>query len=70
MKYARIVNGKVHEICVPVEGFTIDECFHPDLVAQMVACTDDVKHGWSYADGVFTAPQEQTTDTTTTSPAE
>jgi hypothetical protein len=68
MKYARINEGKVAEICVPPEGFAITQCFHPDLVAQMVSCADDVQAGWTYADGVFTDPnasQEQTTDTTT-----
>lgn len=66
MKYARIQEGKVAEIYVPIEGFTIAQCFHADLVAQMVPCTDDVQVGWAYADGVFTDPnatQEQTTDT-------
>jgi hypothetical protein len=63
MKYARIHEGMVMEICVPIEGFTIEQCFHVDLVDQMVACADDVQPGWTYADGVFTAPQEQTTDT-------
>jgi hypothetical protein len=66
MKYARIHDGSVIEICVPIEGFAIAQCFHADLVAQMVPCTDDVQAGWTYADGVFTGPnatQEQTTDT-------
>jgi hypothetical protein len=66
MKYARIHEGAVIEICVPIEGFTIEQCFHVDLVDQMVSCADDVQPGWTYADGVFTDPnatQEQTTDT-------
>jgi len=54
--YARIHNGVVAEICVPVEGFTIEQCFHPTLVDQMVPCTPDVQMGWSYENGVFTAP--------------
>jgi len=68
MTYARIQNGTVTEICVPIAGFAIAQCFHPDLVAQMVPCADDVQAGWTYADGVFTDPnahQEQTTNTTT-----
>ena len=63
MKYARIHEGFVVELYVPITGFTIEQCFHPDLVAQMVACADDVRPGWTYADGMFTAPQEQSTDT-------
>lgn len=66
MKYARIHEGKVAEIYVPIEGFTIAQCFHVDLVDQMRPCADDVQAGWTYADGVFTDPnasQEQSTDT-------
>jgi hypothetical protein len=61
MKYARIHEGKVVEICVPIEGFTIDQCFHPSLVDKMIKCTDEVQCEWTYADGVFSAPE--TTDT-------
>ena len=56
MKYARVHKGLVVEICVPIEGFTIEECFHVSLVDQMVACSDDVQPGWVYVDGIFTAP--------------
>jgi hypothetical protein len=57
--YARIHNNTVVEICVPIEGFTIEQCFHPTLVDQMVPCGLDVQMGWAYADGVFTAPPEE-----------
>jgi hypothetical protein len=60
MKYARIHNGFVAEICVPIEGFTIEQCFHVDLTDQMIPCADEVQLGWVYANGIFTAPQEQT----------
>lgn len=56
MAYARIQHGSVAEVCDPIAGFTIDQCFHPSLVAQMVPCGDDVQAGWAYADGVFTDP--------------
>jgi hypothetical protein len=56
MKYARVNEGKVVEICVPIEGFTIDQCFHSSIVNQLVPCSDDVQSGWTYADGTFTAP--------------
>jgi hypothetical protein len=66
MKYARFDGTTVIEVYTVPTGFTINDCFHADLVAKMVACTDDVQVGWTYADGVFTDPnatQEQTTDT-------
>jgi hypothetical protein len=57
--YARIHNGAVVEICVPIEGFTIEQCFHPDLVDKMVSCLPEVQAGWTYNEetGEFTAPQ-------------
>lgn len=54
--YARIHEGHVVEICVPIAGFTIEQCFHPTLVDQMIPCGSDVQAGWTYANGVFTAP--------------
>jgi len=59
MKYARIVENKVVEICMPIEGFTIDQCFHPNLIQQMVFCDDEVQVGWTYNDNVFAAPIEE-----------
>lgn len=58
--YARIHNGVVVEICKPIDGFSIEECFHPDLVDQMVLCHSEVQAGWSYnaETGEFTAPHE------------
>ena len=46
--YARIHNGVVLEICIPIEGFTIEQCFHPDLTDQMIPCSPEVKQGWLY----------------------
>ena len=57
MAYARIQNHVVVEICNPPIGFTIDQCFHPSLVAQMVPCGDDVQAGWTYIDGIFADPE-------------
>jgi hypothetical protein len=61
MKYARIHDGHVIEICIPVEGFSIEQCFHLDLVDKMVACSSEVQLGWAYnaETGEFTAPQQQ-----------
>lgn len=58
MAYARIQSGVVAEIVKPVDGFSLEQCFHPDLVKSMVSCPEEVQSGWSYnADtGVFTDP--------------
>ena len=44
---ARIVDGIVYEILIPVPGHSLEECFHPDLLAQ---CVDvgDLKVGDKY----------------------
>jgi len=57
--YARIHEGHVIEICVPIAGFTIEQCFHPTLVDQMIPCGSDVQPGWTYnkETGEFTAPE-------------
>lgn len=33
---ARIVDGHVAEILVAIPGFRIEDCFHPDILAQCV----------------------------------
>ena len=48
MKYARIEENTVVEIVEVIQGFTIEQCFHPDLVAKMVSCSNDVEAGWQY----------------------
>jgi len=60
MKYARIHGTDVIEICTPIEGFSIQECFHPSLSEKMVQCSDEVTALWSYnpETGEFIAPQE------------
>jgi len=66
MKYARLKDGVVQEILTVMAGFSIQQSFHPDLHQKCVPVTnDEVQSGWTYADGVFTAPanQESTTDT-------
>ena len=54
--YARIHEGHVVEICVPVQGFTIEQCFHPTLIDQMIPCGSDVQVGWTYVNGSFVEP--------------
>jgi len=58
MTYARIQGNAVVEIVKPVDGFSIQQCFHPDLLKSIVFCSDEVQSGWSYdaETGAFTAP--------------
>jgi hypothetical protein len=45
---ARIQSGYVIEILTAIEGFTIDQCFHPDIIAQCVDVTEGMKVGDVY----------------------
>ena len=57
MKYARIHDGIVYEFLTPAEGFTIEQCFHPDIHEKCVPVPNDqVKIGWTYVDGAFVEP--------------
>ena len=60
MKYAKIENNKVIEILTPVEGFTVQQCFHADVLKNAKFAPAEVQAGWSYnaETGEFTAPQE------------
>lgn len=59
MKTARIQNNVVAEILVPVEGFTLDQCFHPSILTQCQQVEDEVQAGWvKQEDGSFAAPAE------------
>lgn len=46
MKFARVVNEVVVEVFMEPEGFTIDECFTPEIVAQFEPCGEEVQAGW------------------------
>jgi hypothetical protein len=46
MKMARITDGVVGDVIVPIDGFTIEECFHPDVLALYVTVADEVQPGW------------------------
>ena len=64
---ARIVNDTVVEILVAVDGHAIEDCFHPDILAQCVNATEGMQVGWvKQEDGTFAAPvvEETSTDTT------
>jgi hypothetical protein len=53
MRYARIEDGKVVELC---ESSNLAIQFPADFVAQCVECADSVCVGWEYHDGTFIAP--------------
>jgi len=54
---ARIVNGIVAEVFPEViNGSPIEDCFHPDFIAALAACPDNVEPGWTCAEGVFAPP--------------
>ena len=59
MKTARIQNNVVAEILTPVEGFTLDQCFHPSILIQCEQVEDEVQVNWvKQEDGSFAAPVE------------
>ncbi len=57
LNYARIVNATIVELFTPPDGFTIDDCFHPDVASTFVVIPDgiDPAPGWTY-DGTFAPP--------------
>ena len=55
---ARIVNGTVVEILTPISGFSIEQCFHPSILAQCVDLEHGMQVGWvKQEDGSFAAPE-------------
>lgn len=48
MKYARISNNEVIETFIEEHGFTIEECFHPDIVSTFIPCPDNIDEGDFY----------------------
>jgi hypothetical protein len=59
MKMARIIDGVVGDVIVPIEGFRIEECFHPDLLAQYITVADDVQSGWIVTEDGIVAPEPE-----------
>lgn len=57
MKYARVINNTVVEVYEPLAGFTIDQCFTPEVAAQFIECPTMTQPSWSCIDGVFSEPQ-------------
>lgn len=59
MKYVRVLHDIVQEVFVPPSGIQIEECFHPDVVAQFEQVSDDVNVDVGFIkhqDGSFTPP--------------
>jgi hypothetical protein len=46
--YARVPDGVVLEIVYPIDGYSIDQCFSPEIVATLVVCDSNVQAGWTY----------------------
>ena len=69
MKYARFNNSTAIEVFTVPDGFTINDCFHADVVAQFEAVADDVTVGWVKPvveeTSVVEAPTEVPTETPT-----
>jgi hypothetical protein len=54
----RLFNQTVVEILNAVPGFSVEQCFHPDIIAASVDAPDEVQPGWTYnEDGTFTPPE-------------
>lgn len=65
---ARIIDGKIGEILVPIQGFELEDCFHPQLIAMCVDVADDAQVGDDYVplapvETVVEAPTEAPVDT-------
>ena len=58
MRHARIVNNTVVDFFDVPNGFSIEDCFHPDLINHFYPCNGDVEHGWLHdpTTGNFTKP--------------
>lgn len=64
MKYARLVNNTAVEIITLQDGFNIQDCYHPDLIKDIVSVEDDVQVNWiRQEDGTFVAPAETPAET-------
>ena len=53
---ARIHDGVVIEVLKPIDGFDIEDCFHPDILANTVPVGDDVQLGWILTDAGIVDP--------------
>lgn len=51
MAYARIKDNTICELLKPIEGFLLEECFHPDILRGVINVPDkaQVGQGWDGA---------------------
>jgi hypothetical protein len=58
MKYARVsADNIVIEVFTPPSGFTIEDCFTPEIAAQFEPCPEEVEANWiKEPDGTFVPP--------------
>ena len=45
MKTVRVNDGIIVEVLTAHSGFSLSECFHPDILAQTIQVDDDVQVG-------------------------
>lgn len=45
MKTVRVNDGIIVEVLTAHSGFSLSECFHPDILAQTIEVADDVQVG-------------------------
>lgn len=48
MRYALIENNQVKDIFIKPEGFTIEECFSPEIVPLYIPCPNNISEGDFY----------------------
>lgn len=61
MKLARIENNIIMEVLTPMAGFSVEQCFHPSLIAACEQVDDLAQYGWvRQEDGSFAAPVVET----------
>lgn len=55
---ARIYQNQIIDILKPVEGFSLEECFHSDLLDSAVTVPDHLDVGWILVGEEWQAPPE------------
>lgn len=67
---ARIIDGKIAEILVPVAGFSVEECFHSSILAQCVDVADEAQVDDVYIPPTPVQPTVEAPAETPTEPTE
>jgi hypothetical protein len=47
---ARIVDNTIVEIITPIPGFSLEQCFHPDILAACIDIPEGASVGWQKND--------------------